>query len=43
VIKVREFTMKRKGNSGEVDVDCMVETYRYVEKPPEQPKDKKKK
>ncbi|MEJ5301478.1 MAG: type 4a pilus biogenesis protein PilO [Thermodesulforhabdaceae bacterium] len=41
VLKVRDFTMKRKGN-GEVDVDCMVETYRYVEKPPEQPKGKKK-
>lgn len=42
VIRVREFTMKRQGN-GEVHVNCTVETYRYVEKPPEQPKDKKKK
>lgn len=42
VIRVREFTMKRQG-SGEVHVNCTVETYRYVEKPPEQPKDKKKK
>lgn len=41
VIKVRQFTMKRKG-SGEVNIDSIVETYRYVETPPEQPKTKKK-
>jgi type IV pilus assembly protein PilO len=41
VIKVKQFTMKRKG-SGEINIDSIVETYRYVETPPEQPKGKKK-
>ncbi|MCX7823263.1 MAG: type 4a pilus biogenesis protein PilO [Syntrophobacterales bacterium] len=48
VIKVRGFDMRSvKGEKdrqiGEVHVSCVIETYRYVEKPPEEPKDKKKK
>ncbi len=42
VIRVREFTMKRQG-SGEVHIDCMVETYRYIETPPPESKDQGKK
>ncbi len=41
VVKVRLFEIKRKGE-GEVDVNCVVETYRYLEKPPEQPPKGKK-
>ncbi len=35
VIRVRDFTMKRQAQMGDIHVDCTVETYRYLETPPE--------